>query len=650
MVAAMSPQELLEANGILLESTAPGRYYTVCPQCSRDRTGAAHQRAKVLGVTIEGDSVRWGCNHCGWSGPEKGINHQGNGHDRSSFAATYDYPDADGVLRFQKVRNLPGSKNRFFMRRPDGHCGWINNTEGVDTSLLYRIDEVNEAIANGYTILIVEGEKDVDNLWRIGIPATCNAHGASEPDKEPKWTIKHSEQLRGADIVVLNDNDAAGYAHADATSRLSFGIAKRVRRLDLALHWPNMPKGKDVSDWLAAGNTREQLDALIEQAPDYQGEDTPPPQPEPQPLCFINVAAWQDQKVPVREWVVPNRIPARNVTSLYGEGAVGKTILALQLSVAIVLGMDWLNTMPQAGPVLGVFCEDDTDELHRRLDLILHHYAGASYADLKDFHPLDMTNEDPLLAVPDRNGLIKPTPLFDRLHEAAFDIKPRLIVLDTAADVFGGDENDRTQVRQFIGILRRLAITAETSVLLTAHPSLTGIANRSGLSGSTMWNNGPRSRLYFKFVKSDNEDEEPTDPDLRQLEVMKANYGPVGETINLRWNNGLFLPVGGKDFLDKLAAEQKHEQMFLQLLTRFTSQRRNVSDKPTSNGYAPTVFAQEAEAKAAKISKAAFADAMRRLFNTNKIHNQTYGKASNEHSRLMPGPPPDHHHGRTSDE
>ena len=103
-----------------------------------------------------------------------------------------------------------------------------------------------------------------DNLWALGIAATCNAHGASEPGKRAKWTKTHSEQLAGADIVVLNDNDAAGYEHADATAKLSLGVAKRVRRLDLAQHWPEMPKGGDVSDWLAAGHTGEELEALIE--------------------------------------------------------------------------------------------------------------------------------------------------------------------------------------------------------------------------------------------------------------------------------------------------------------------------------------------------------------------------------------------------
>ena len=96
---------------------------------------------------------------------------------------------------------------------------------GADASILYRIDEVAAAIAAGRQICVVEGEKDVDNSWQHDIPATCNAHGASEPEKKSKWTARHSEQLRGADIVVFNDNDAPGYAHADTTCKLSQDVA-----------------------------------------------------------------------------------------------------------------------------------------------------------------------------------------------------------------------------------------------------------------------------------------------------------------------------------------------------------------------------------------------------------------------------------------
>src|SRR5262249_52487594 len=156
------------------------------------------------------------------------------------------------------------------------------------------------------------------------------------------------------------------------------------------------------------------------------------------------------------------------------------------------------------------------------------------------------------------------------------DIRTKLIVLDNAADIFGGNENDRAQVRQFIGILRGMAIAAGSGVLLTSHPSLTGINSGTGLSGSTAWDASVPSRLYFKRAKTE-KDEEP-EPDLRILEVMKSNYGPIGETITLRWNNGLFLPVGGVTNLEKLATEQEADQLFLTLLNRFNRQGRNVSD------------------------------------------------------------------------
>ena len=262
----MTLRELLSEHRISLADQTPGRHYTTCPRCSAGRK-KAHQGAECLGITIEADgSARWGCNHCDWTGPEKGAGKpRGNGADLT----TYVYRDIDGVIRFRKVRNHPGQAPRFWMQQPDGGGGWLKGTSGVDTSLVYRVDEVADAIADGRFVCVVEGEKDADNLWRLGIAATCNAHGASEPGKKPKWTAKHGAQLREADIVVLNDNDAPGYEHADAVCRLSTGVAKRVRRLDLKDAWPEIPDGGDVSDWLAAGHGREVLQALIDAAPDY---------------------------------------------------------------------------------------------------------------------------------------------------------------------------------------------------------------------------------------------------------------------------------------------------------------------------------------------------------------------------------------------
>jgi hypothetical protein len=268
----MTGAELLAKYSIKLENATAGRHYAICPQCSHTRSTPAHRAEKKLGVTIEPDgSVRWGCNHCGWTGPEKGSSGEPRGNAGAHII--YDYRDADGALLFQKVRNPPGSEKRFYCRRPDGNGGWINNTKGIDHKPLYRWSEIRKAKAQARMIALVEGEKDADALWALDIPATCNFDGATDviknPKAKPKWKIEYSEQLAGADLVVLNDNDPPGYAHADHICRTSINRAARVRRLDLAPHWPNMPQGADVSDWLALGHTCDELAALIATAPDY---------------------------------------------------------------------------------------------------------------------------------------------------------------------------------------------------------------------------------------------------------------------------------------------------------------------------------------------------------------------------------------------
>jgi Protein of unknown function (DUF3631) len=267
----MTPQELLNKNGITLDHYGPGSFYTICPQCSAGRS-AAHRKTKCLSVKIDDDGICWNCHHCGWVGPPKG-----SGEKRE--LQSYIYRDAKSTARFRKVRNLPGREPRFWLERPDGKGGWIKGAgkaTGVDTDILYRVNEVLEAVKAGRVVAVVEGEKDADTLWHHGIAATTCAHGTTDPTKSkkepiPKWKAAHTEQLRGADIVVLNDNDPPGYLHADAICKLSLGVAKRVRRLDLAPHWPGILKGGDVSDWLAVGgeHTPQRLLELIEAAPDY---------------------------------------------------------------------------------------------------------------------------------------------------------------------------------------------------------------------------------------------------------------------------------------------------------------------------------------------------------------------------------------------
>jgi RecA-family ATPase len=265
----------------------------------------------------------------------------------------------------------------------------------------------------------------------------------------------------------------------------------------------------------------------------------------------------------------------------------------------------------------------------------LQRHCNSTFEELAtNIKLVSLAGENAILAAPNNSGgLIVPTDRFKQIYKTACDVQPKLIIIDNSADVYAGNENDRGQVRQFITLLRGMAIKASAGLLLTSHPSLTGINTGTGLSGSTAWNASVRSRLYLKRAVTE-KDEEP-DPDLRVLEVMKANYGPVGETITVRWTDGLFLPVGGISNLEKLAAEQKADQTFLTLLDRFNGQGRNTCEKPSAHNYAPVLFAKENEAKEAGIKKSAFEDATRRLFAANKICLKPYGAPSKGTARLV---------------
>ncbi len=530
-----------------------------------------------------------------------------NDKPKGQIVAIYDYTDADGSLLYQVVRYDPKD---FRHRQPDGNGGWTWRLD--ERRVLYRWPEL---LKFPYaTIFVCEGEKDADRVAALGHCATTVASGS--------WTEDCVKALAGRNIYILQDNDDAGRAKALEAAKILHGTAASLRIVAL----PDLPDRGDVSDWLDADpHHAEKLAEVCFDVPEWKPEAALPvadakaadskisteSKPTSElPLPFINIAAWQNAPVPERAWTVQDRIPGSNVTLLSGEGSIGKSILSLHLSTAVVSGRDWLGALPEQGPAIVVCCEDDSDELWRRFDLIFRHY-GAAFTEFKDLHVLALAGEETLMGVPDRNGLIQPTKLFGRIREAAFDIRPKLIVLDNSADIFGGNENDRAQVRQFIGMLRGMAIVAASGVLLTSHPSLTGISSGTGLSGSTAWNASVRSRLYFKRAKTE-KDEEP-DPDLRVLEVMKSNYGPVGETITLRWNSGLFLLVGGcTNNLEKLAAERRGEDLFLKLLDQFTRQGRNTSEKPNAPTYAPTLFAKEREAREIGMRKADLEGAMRR--------------------------------------
>lgn len=339
--------------------------------------------------------------------------------------------------------------------------------------------------------------------------------------------------------------------------------------------------------------------------------------------AFINPADWQDMPVPARQWWLDGLVPMRQVTLLSGDGGVGKSLLALQLACAGALQCETLGMRPMPGRTMYLGAEDDEDEFHRRLaDIVEAH--SRTLADLDDFRVRPMADADALLSVPDRAGIMQPTPLWASIAKEARDFQPKLIALDTAADLFGGDEIKRGQVRQFIGMLRKLAIEIDCAIILLSHPSVQGMQSGSGLSGSTGWNNSVRSRLYLTPDKDDT--------DRRLLTTKKSNYGKTGGEMKLQWHEGAFVLDDGKPSPSAGLINQQADKTFLAVLGKFNEQGVNVSANagPT---YAPSRIAEHHDCKG--VSKKELKAAMARLLDTGAIRVVTEGSKSRERSRLI---------------
>jgi len=347
------------------------------------------------------------------------------------------------------------------------------------------------------------------------------------------------------------------------------------------------------------------------------------PLDEPQPLGFINPAAWHGEPVPDRQWYIDGLIPMRQVTLLSGDGGVGKSLLALQIAAAGAMSVETLGLAPWAGEVLYVGAEDESDEFHRRLaDIAKAH--DRTLADLFMFRLLPMADMDALLSVPDKAGNMRPTPLWQDLTEYAAEWQPKLIVLDTAADLYGGDEIKRGQVRQFIAMLRKLAIEIDCAIVLLSHPSVQGMQSGSGLSGSTGWSNSVRSRLYLTADKED--------PDRRVLTNKKSNYGKTGDEIKLRWQDGAFVVDDGKPSQAAGLLARRAEDIFVAVLSKLNRQGQNLSPSPSAT-YGPKVIAEHADAKG--MSKRDLAAAMQRLLDAGTICIVEEGPESRKRKRLL---------------
>jgi len=284
--------------------------------------------------------------------------------------ATYDYTDENGSLLFQKLRFVDeNGKKTFRQRRPVGD-GWEYNLDGV-TQVLYHLPEVLQGVAEGKTIVVVEGEKDVETLRGLGRIATTMPGGAG------KWREEHTNALAGANVVVVSDNDAPGKAHAvNVRDQLATaGCSVRIM----------IPDGvKDITDLVEAGRSLKELRDFVEEVDAPIGEDPFTPAlvkiekiferddisvsskitranmilselgPETQARPTGRLVKWSDfvdeDQDDSYDWVIPNLLERGERVMVVAAEGIGKTMLGRQVALLSASGIHPF-TLEQMPPI-----------------------------------------------------------------------------------------------------------------------------------------------------------------------------------------------------------------------------------------------------------------------------------------------------------
>lgn len=442
-------------------------------------------------------------------------------------------------------------------------------------------------------------------------------------------------------IMVCYAAKAAGGGEDWAREAFLKWCAKREQDLDLcAKHYDEINAPFRIGiDWIeevAYAVTKGAFDPRPARwfETEYESIFGPDPSAQSTQTTFeiIDVGDFIGVEPPPQRWIVRDLIPERQVTSLSGDGGTGKSLAVMQLCVAMASETLWFDETTTPGTVLYVTAEEDRDELHRRLFRVCAAENIGVDRVRERLKLVSLWGRDAVLAAAETaNGLLKRTALFGKLEKTIDLVQPLLVILDTRADMFGGDEIKRIHARQFIGLLQEIVRTRQTTILLLDHPSEAGMASGTGKSGNTAWSNSVRARLYLK--RRVGSDKKEADPDVRILTVEKSNRSRVGREILLRYQNGRFVAQANARAFLTTDAESADEKIFMRLLALYEKNDEPVSMSNRSpRNYAPKVFA--AHVKSEEIGVVRLTEAMNRLLEREEIRNEEYGPPTNRKKRL----------------
>jgi hypothetical protein len=280
-----------------------------------------------------------------------------------------------------------------------------------------------------------------------------------------------------------------------------------------------------------------------------------PGSPDPDaPLFDLDAARihrFLDVDPPPRRWLLHDCLPLGKAGLLVAPGGTGKSQLALQLAIAVASGGHLAGywKVGEKGRVLGLFAEEDDEELHRRLRAVLRGLAadaggtGDLELDLRENLLLkSLSGEDSLMTSADANGSVTRTNFSERLCALIKQLGEfKLIIIDPVSRFRGGNENFAEDATRFVEAAEFIARETGATVLLLHHANKASSSaedqHQGASRGSSALTDGVRWQMNLSALTDKQAKVLTLENDVRHeylsAKVTKNNYGPSGDTVFL---------------------------------------------------------------------------------------------------------------------
>jgi hypothetical protein len=385
------------------------------------------------------------------------------------------YVDEDGEPLFVKQRfKTQSAKGKDYRQARINKDGSRSYSLGDCRIVPYRFPELLNAKTAGRAIYLVEGEKAADALVEIGAIAT-SAHAGSG-----SWPQEITQYFAGAVVIMVPDNDLAGWKYAHKVAAALVPVVKSFRILDL----PVEAATDDAWEWVnVLGGTRQELVQLAKVSPLVTSADdvtvparlngstpnatnaTPPGnvhQETDKTYKPFKIESWQSVKDEPIKWLIQDVIPDQSLVALFGPPASFKSFHAMSIAECIASGRPWMGKeINGSGPVLYIAGEG-YGGIGARIAAIKQHHKTPDSAQLYVVRSMINLRS----SVDDFTNLIV---AIDELVQL-IGVQLRMIVIDTLARSFGGgNENNSDDMGVYIQSLGKIQNRYKCSLMLLHH-------------------------------------------------------------------------------------------------------------------------------------------------------------------------------------